>query len=519
MHGRYAGGVLGYDVFTEAEKSDACETLPLDPITCAGNCKIPALRVFVDRFTFTHIAVDLICRPEVFHRIVQPPPSKDPFSTTVTADKWKEHLDSLEKTTPQPILAEVYAGEVFGVCTYFAVPKDETSARAIFNGRTFSLACESPPPTNLQDITELLEALSNIHGSDITMVEGDIRHFFHQLKLNEKISQFFCIRRGHGKNDFRRWTTLPMGWSHSPFIAQGISMGLVLSTLARCGIDVSEYEQLNTPPPMVKVYNDAGQLVLVAAVWYDNILLFTSLSNIALAFYQTFKTTCEEINLELKRWVLHSPKSFRLPDTRKESTETVSEFIAPKSGLPPRPSYLNLEFKRMNKRQLDDSLQPHLSWRLAPKQIDKVSNLLARYLRHHEQPLTFRDVAKGVGTILWHKHISFVPLCRISSVIEVSRWVGKFAPECGWNSIADVPETDIKLLISYLTAVIANEWMSMPGTSRLTLREVTVATDSSDNMWGALVWSSARFLVPELNVFARRWRLQSNVLCAKHIYS
>ncbi len=28
------------------------------------------------------------------------------------------------------------------------------------------------------------------------MLEGDIRHFFHQLKLHPKISPYFCVRRG-----------------------------------------------------------------------------------------------------------------------------------------------------------------------------------------------------------------------------------------------------------------------------------------------------------------------------------
>lgn len=503
MHGRYAGGFLGYDVFAEEVGADACDKLKLDPISCAGQCILPKLKIFVDRFAFSKLAIDIITCPEVFHKVVKPPTAQDPFKTTATADKWKDHLDALEKTTPQPILAEVYVGEVFGVCTYFAVPKDEQSARAIFNGRRFSLACDAPPPTNLPDIIVLLEALSSLHGDSISMVEGDIRHFFHQLKMNEKISQFFCIRRGPGKKDFRRWTTLPMGWSFSPFIAQSVSMGLVLSALARCGISVAEYEELNTPPPLIKKYGEDGNLFLVAAVWYDNILLCTSRADVALMFYQLFKATCDEIDLKLKRWVMHSPKSFRQADP---STEAVSSSIALSQGLLPRPSYLNLEFKRMNKRHVDGTLRPHFSWRISSKQIDKVQQLIAVLTDRDEKHLTFRVAAKAVGTVLWQKHLSFIPLCRLAPIIEISRTIGTEAPKKGWDSRMDMSRAEIDSLISHLVAIAANEWMCMPSTSRLVTSEVTVATDSSDNLWGALVWSPDRCLLPELSVIARRWK-------------
>ena len=76
-----------------------------------------------------------------------------------------------------------------------------------------------------------------------------------------------------------------MGWSFSPFIAQSISMGLILHTLKRCGIDVTEYQDLPSPPPMIKVFRE-GRLIAVGAVWYDNILFCSTDAQLALRFFQ-----------------------------------------------------------------------------------------------------------------------------------------------------------------------------------------------------------------------------------------
>jgi hypothetical protein len=75
-----------------------------------------------------------------------------------------------------------------------------------------------------------------------------------------------------------------MGWSFSPFIAQSISMAIVLNTLERCKIDFDRYKNLSTP--FIRIENQNKEVILVAAVWYDSIVLFTSLPNVALRFFQ-----------------------------------------------------------------------------------------------------------------------------------------------------------------------------------------------------------------------------------------
>lgn len=164
------------------------------------------------------------------------------------------------------------SGLVRGVSTYFAISKSDGTARSIFNARWFSLRCKTPPSTNLPDVVQVLLALEELFRDcrTPTLLEGDFRHYFHQLPLEKDISSYFCLNFAHV---FYRWTSLPMGWSYSPFIAQAIGMGTILTTLERCGCGVSEYKELDTPPSMVILRDNKGKSFLVAALWYDNILV------------------------------------------------------------------------------------------------------------------------------------------------------------------------------------------------------------------------------------------------------
>lgn len=293
-------------------------------------------------------------------------------------------------------------------------------------------------------------------------------------------------------------------------------MGLVLSVLERCNIDVSAFFQLETPPPIIKHFDAQGRLVLVGAVWYDNILICTSIAAVALQFFQKFKSTCARINLELKRWVIYGPKAFHSRPTC--STNNKVSFTA-LGDEPPvevvQPSFLNLIFTRMNKRGRDGSVRPQLFWNLAQKQILKVSGLLDILKDAESSELSCRQIAKCVGTILWHQHIAFVPLCRASAVIDISRRISSDGSSKGWSSPIHLCSDELQVLDKYLQIVCANEFMSAPSDHYLPRKEFFVATDSSSNFWGALVWSDARVLIPDLCVCAARWDMR---MVSSHIF-
>ena len=328
LGGRYAPA---HEYEAETLENADPSTLPLDPIEVAGQANMTKMKGRLSA-RFAQSALSVVMSIAIFALEVRPPPLD---YLPPTADKWNDHLQALANTLPIPLLQPIAKSLVLFVCTYFAVNKGKDVARAIFNGRRFSSLCRTPPPTNLTDVLTLLRTMHGLPGR-LTMVEGDIRHFFHQIPLHPEVSRYFCIRKSG--QQFWRWATLPMGWSWSPYIAQSVSMGCIIEVLENCGVDVRMYKDLESPPGIVEIPG-----LLVATVWYDNIILITNEPGLALRFHQKFRKLSDQFNREMKTWNIHHPRAFDRNSTCF-------------------PSYLGLEFAKFGRssRLQDDTI---LHWR------------------------------------------------------------------------------------------------------------------------------------------------------------
>ena len=503
LEGRYAP-CSGYDAegMLEEDTSSPAD-LPLDPICVAGQLKIFDVRNAVAGLQFAERAVDIVTRLDVFMEEVHPPISKR--RRPLTDEKWLRHITELQCTTPKPILVPIKLSEVKWTASYFAVLKTTDEARAIYNGKRFSLQCRTPPQTNLPDITVLLGALCDLvedSGGAITVCEGDIRHFFHQIPLDEMISQFFCINIA--EDDvlaFFRWSTLPMGWSFSPFIAQSISMGILIRSLALCGLNMDRYKDLSTPPPFI-IHRVNGKIVLVAAVWYDNILVASSDANLAMRIHQKFQTQCNTVNLELKRWDIFSPSKIRMDGfsagvcrhNRDDPNDSpiCSECI--------RPSYLNLEFATRLVRREETSAQA-MFWRHSKKFEKKIAELL-HILENSSGLETCRFWARVVGTLLWDAHISMSPLCKHETLIGLAQKIGVAAAADDWDSPYQCTLEEVAELARLTKEVSRNQWRT-DERRRMTTQCINIATDSSKRRWGSIVWRSGE--EPLTPVVSRPW--------------
>lgn len=232
--GRYAPS-NGY----QCRLSDDSEDVPrnLDPIDkqIAANANMSGMRRAMKDIVFASRALSIMMCLITFKAEVQPPNWHNSGRTDAT---WNDHLGQLCEFGVLEELKDIR--EMKGCSKYFAVRKTEETARSIFNGRKFSQRCAPPPPTNLPDVVRILEALSELQevSPSISILEGDIRHYFHQLKLNTEIQNYFCVE---SSEQVYRWRALPMGWSWSPFCAQSIGMGAMLVAMRQCGFDVHDF--------------------------------------------------------------------------------------------------------------------------------------------------------------------------------------------------------------------------------------------------------------------------------------
>jgi len=242
------------------------------------------------------------------------------------------------------LIQMIAEGEVLFVATYFAIAKTSGGARSIFNGKAFSRKCKPPPSTNLPDITQVLLLFDEMCRGGLSfpcVMVGDIRHYFHQLPLHFEISRYFCL---YALKQFYRWCCVPMGFSWSPFIAQSISMGLVIKAIGQAGYDISAYCHLPSPPSHVAIRDKTGNIRVLAFVWYDNIFMACGDPQTAPRLSSIFKSLCEDDNngrIKLKEWHFFGHRSFARPPDPDLTNDDVEERT--------QPFYLGLEFCRWRK--------------------------------------------------------------------------------------------------------------------------------------------------------------------------
>jgi hypothetical protein len=231
---------------------------PLDPIGCAGcartldlyNCArsrrglkfAEALRVILYLQAFLCLMLVEVEQLEKEH----------------TSAKWKPHLDVLIGCG---VLIDCPLAKMKYAARYFAVAKGETEARAIVNLRGLSRLMTPPTSTNLPEIETVLKMISE----STHLVIGDWRHFFHQFRVTDSISNYFGILCG---SYTKKWTCLPMGWSHSPKTAQTAAWCLLLEAAFRANLaSPEEFQDLHSTPTTARIRGGT------IAVWYDNVIL------------------------------------------------------------------------------------------------------------------------------------------------------------------------------------------------------------------------------------------------------
>jgi hypothetical protein len=220
------------DIYGDDTHCEDPSKLPLDPVAVAGSVRMGALRRRAV-FRFVVAAVLTITNLTFFTGLLKSGHELKVLYGNRVHRKYKDHeaqLASFGLVVPCPV------GQVRFVSTYFAVAKsgEPPTGRSIFNGRKLSANFIPPEPINLPEIPDALRRLHEIHNQNQfgkktrvpRVLTADLRHWFHQLTMRPSISRFFCLSFQIGR--FMRWATLPMGWSHSPRIAQSISWWLVM---------------------------------------------------------------------------------------------------------------------------------------------------------------------------------------------------------------------------------------------------------------------------------------------------
>lgn len=391
----------------------------------------------------------------------------------VVSGKWEGHLATMNE---DGILETAELDHLQFCSGYFARPKsDGLSARTIFNGRRMSRCFKPPPPVNIcsgPEIAALISRLVDELGPGDWLI-GDLRHWYHQIPLDESVRNWFGMRTADTAYRFR---VLPMGWSYSCALAQRITMAILLHTMSgESRLGSTCRQDAANPPPYVVLEHD-GKRVGVLACLYDNILIFCTHRPLAEQWHARVLRNMALFNATLKEW-----RHVKWEDM------AASDISILKSGPSTNVVHLGAQYAYIKSRR-----RCRLAWRHPP---EKAQKMVARAEQLTKTPSP-ADVAQVVGYILWDAALRGVPLADREDAIDVLKRVARYVhhdpTKPKWHTPGyELSERDRETLKNRMEPIRVNEWCTLRSLKRTSQRRVLAASDASSEALGWCILSSA----------------------------
>lgn len=195
-----------------------------------------------------------------------------------------------------------------GRVTIFTVHKDLDKLRLIANCVALNELFDRPPRLNFPSISEIFMIISFFR-RDTFFATADFRHWFYQLSLPRRQRRYFSLLADRTTYHFTVWV---MGFSWSPFVAQGHSMGiakLAIDSLNHYGLFATHprtsVEEL--PPfwivskrPATIQHLNREDIVAFILFWYDNLLIVADSENLRDTLQEAIMATAKTFSAKWK---------------------------------------------------------------------------------------------------------------------------------------------------------------------------------------------------------------------------
>lgn len=388
---------------------------PLDPIDVAGSFIYQELRgtaPFVDR------AIATVSSPDYFDTLLLRKEGDNTewkkSSSDHTNNRYAMHLQALSSWGVTEL---VLAASLVIVCRYFAVAKSDQTSRSIFDGRNTSSRCVPPPPLNLPDTAEITRFYAQFPHR-IAMAVWDYRHYFHQIALHGRIREYFGVTV-NGKS--YRWQVLPMGWNHSPAVAQSLALGVAIQAIRRAGLSLTLPITADTQiPAFLEVFK--GEDSARFYVTYDNVCILGA-TNLVVQLREIITQRCRELSLHIK------PGSEDMASEKQMLQGARITHLGVTYGARP------------------GSRTVTLSDKLKEKWLSRVKNW-----KRHPSSMSNRQVACGVGMILHAHRALYGNLIRAHKTLNTARVLGSSVDD--WNALCTIPRQNIQEIIEEVERLV-----------------------------------------------------------------
>lgn len=402
-----------------------------------------------------------------------------PNLASVSARTSTGYISHLDKLIQYNVLLEVTDphGILRYISKYFAIPKSDGSARSIFNGKHLSDFFTAPPPVNIPDFGDVCRLMNQLftisRGRGFYSYTSDIRHWFHQIGVDDDVTSFFGLCCGP-KNCPRwfRWQCLPMGWSFSPRICQCLAWSLLLFNESIAANDDGlrrarrELRNAEHPPRHVTLYNNRHEEIGFITLTYDNIGVFCTDHNIFMALTNKIDANLKSANVQLKEFEIRTPIDlfFTDPERPKKEPSTEEPDASRESKPVDRPvrslpgggiRYLGVEYGFMRD---EHGRNARLVWRHEFSRVEK----WVPFLTKDRSCFSAREAAKLLGIILWNCTIRQEPLCAQPIIMEALSTLAKAVDGRRhlWDQPYHIPENHQVAMQQCIERIRSNEWIS-----------------------------------------------------------
>ena len=450
---------------------------PLDPVDnkTARCIRLPSLFEAGKIFPWLFSALRLFTSLEHFEDlfIVQKVQIKVNWAMR-SADMYDSHLRSLAHQDCG-LITKQKGGNLKFLSKFFTVSKKgKPFSRAIFNGRNLSRLQRPPPPVNLPEIPEVLREAARIHAfwqqKSNTVIspsvhESDIRHYFHEFNIDSEIALYFGVSCSGQEY---AWQGLPMGWAHSPRIAQCVSWSLILNDAPSClDVEVEKAKNSAHPPAYALSRNSFGDVTGIVFIWYDNFVIIGYDNDNFRQIVANLNRQRMACGIQWSSEVSFSPQMCKAPVS--ESKEHPNQY----------PEFLGIRLRVLvERRPREGNPRSHLAWQTEGKFRVKCAET-AILLKSGSR--SRRTIARGVGLIIWQTYVYGIPLVYRSDVMGIATANAPKKPgRSVWDHDSDISQEQITALCTNLEDIAADIFWNVHRDEALdTENTVRVVSDAS----------------------------------------
>jgi len=413
---------------------------PLDPIKVGGSF---LWQMIETKLSFVLDAKNILSG-NVEHLLLNP---ETPLPKIVkrSSERYIPHAHSLYASS---ILE--FSDEIFFWSMYFAVKKTLLISRSIFNGKYLSSFFKTPSPVNLADITDTLQFFAwavREFGRNVSIGILDFRHYFHQLRVGAGLRKYLGVSFG---DKSYRFTTLPMGWSFSPYLAQCCSWGVIIDALDHANKKHSLSDV--THDIQIPFFVQCGQSRIFLT--YDNVAVIGPHDEVK-SIHTAILAECARVNLIVKDSSI----------MRKSGAELANVAVSPENEL----AHLGVVPLRLRGLPAARICTPTLErWRMFHAELTRADCW------------TQRQVARAIGIVL---HFTRVQL--LSPGNEGMRRLIKFMSRFGrrWDARFELDATEREVVMCDVKDACSGRCYLLPIEPRVD-GDVLVAADACDSSGG-----------------------------------